>query len=178
MTPQLRHRTINQLLVIMLAGLLLLMAGSTWARTSDRNQPLDLHAGGLDGPIAQSGDTLLTDVIITQGTLRIEAEHATITRLDGEVTKVVMNGTPASLQQENDEGVLMTAKAQRIDYDTNSETVLLTGAVQIDQGRDTFRGERVSYDSRNGHIKGDGGPGGRIHLTIQPKSPPAEPAKN
>src|SRR5690606_28102636 len=105
-----------------------------------------------------------------QGSLRIEARRATVSRDDGEVTRVVLEGAPASLQQENDDGVLMKAQAGRIHYDTTSETVVLSGAVRIDQGRDTFRGERVRYDTRNGRITGDGGDGGRIHLTIQPKS--------
>ena len=143
------------------------------ARSTDRDQPLDLRAEGLDGPIAQSGDTKLRNVTITQGTLRIDATDAVITRVDGEVTKVVLNGSPASLEQENDEGVLMKAQAQMIHYDTSSERVLMTGAVRIEQGRDIFRGERVNYDTRQGRINGDGGEGGRIHLTIQPKAKPA-----
>ena len=157
-----------RLLACLLAGLL--CAGNTFARSTDRDQELKVDAGGLDGPISQSGDTLLTDVIITQGSLRIEAARATVSRDDGEVTKVVLQGEPASLQQENDDGVLMKAQARRIDYDTHIETVVLTGAVRIDQGRDVFRGERVRYDTRNGRITGDGGQGGRIELTIQPKA--------
>ncbi|MCX7563612.1 lipopolysaccharide transport periplasmic protein LptA [Xanthomonadaceae bacterium XH05] len=148
----------------------LLVAGNAFARSTDRDQPLEVYGSGLDGPISQNGDTLLTDVVITQGSLRIEARRATVSRDDGEVTRVVLEGAPASLQQENDDGVLMKAQAGRIHYDTTSETVVLSGAVRIDQGRDTFRGERVRYDTRNGRITGDGGDGGRIHLTIQPKS--------
>ena len=168
MKHPLRHPIAETLLIGLLAGLL--FAGNASARSTDRDQALDVRAGGLDGPISQSGDTLLTDVIITQGTLRIEAAHAAVTRDNGEVTKVVLQGQPAALQQENDEGVLMKAQAHRIDYDINTETVVLTGSVRIDQGRDVFRGERVRYDTRSARITGDGGEGGRIQLTIQPKN--------
>ncbi len=168
MKHPLRHRTAETLLIGLLAGLL--FAVNAFARSTDRDQELKVNAGGLDGPISQSGDTLLTDVVITQGSLRIEAGRATVSRNDGEVTKVVLQGEPASLQQENDDGVLMKARAHRIDYDTGTETVVLTGSVRIDQGRDVFRGERVRYDTRNGRITGDGGQGGRIELTIQPKA--------
>ena len=168
MKRPLRHSIAETLLLGLLAGLL--FVGNAFARSTDRDQELDVRAGGLDGPISQSGITRLTDVIITQGSLRIAAANADVTRDDGEVTKVVLQGQPASLQQENDDGMLMKAQANRIDYDTNTETVVLTGAVRIDQGRDVFRGERVRYDTRNGRITGDGGEGGRIHLTIQPKT--------
>lgn len=176
MTPPFPPRVVEPALRAILLGCALLLAcGTALARSSDRDQPLDVHAGGLDGLISQHGDTLLTDVIITQGTLRIEAAHATVSRENGNVTRVVLLGEPALLQQENDDGVLMKAQANRIQYDTSSETVLLTGAVRIDQGRDVFRGARVTYDTRNGHISGDGGSGGRIHLTIQPSNkPPAD----
>lgn len=167
------HRTPNQRPEFVLAALLgavLLFPSLGLARSSDRDQMLDIRADGLDGPIAQTGDTELRNVVITQGSLRIDAVKAVISRRDGDVTRVVLTGTPAALQQENDDGQLMKAKARRIDYDTHSEKVVLTGAVEIEQGRDTFRGERVDYDTRNGHITGDGGQGGRIQLTIQPKT--------
>ena len=162
-----RHPIAEMLLLGLLTGTM--FTGTALARSTDRDQQLDVRAGGLDGPISQNGVTRLTDVIITQGSLRIEAANADVTRDDGEVTQVLLQGEPASLQQESDEGVLMKAQARRIDYDTHSETVVLVGAVRIDQGRDVFRGERVRYDTRNGRISGDGGEGGRIHLTIQPK---------
>lgn len=174
LTP--RHRL--EFLAAALTGLLALLPPAALARSSDREQPLDVIADGLDGPIAQSGDTELRNVVITQGSLRIDAARAVVTRRDGEVTRVLLTGTPAALQQENDDGRMMRAQARRIDYDTGSEQVVLSGAVRIEQGRDLFRGERVNYDTRSGHITGDGGQGGRIHLTIQPKRPPESTPKD
>lgn len=167
MTLLFRYHALKRALAILLTCLLL--PGVVAARSSDRDQPLDVRAGGLDGPVSQSGDTVLTDVTIIQGSLRIDAQRATVSRHDGEVTRVLLEGAPASLQQENDTGQLMKAQARLIDYDTNSESVLLTGAVLINQGRDEFRGERVRYDTRQGHILGEGGTDGRIQLTIHPK---------
>lgn len=142
------------------------------ARSTDRDQPLEVDAQGLEGLIDPDGDTVLTEVTITQGSLRIQARRATLTRSDGEVTRVVLEGNPASLQQENDAGQQMQAKAHRIEYDTTSEMVLLIGSVRINQGRDEFRGEQVRYDTRRGHIAGEGGAGGRVQLTIHPKNHP------
>ena len=79
---------------MLLLGLLTgtMFTGTALARSTDRDQQLDVRAGGLDGPISQNGVTRLTDVIITQGSLRIEAANADVTRDDGEVTQVVLQG--------------------------------------------------------------------------------------
>lgn len=157
------------------AGILALVASALLAcpvanaRSTDRDQQLLVDAGGLDGVIDPDGDTILTDVIIRQGSLRIDAARATVTRTRGEVTRVVLEGSPASLQQENDDGQLMRAQAGRIDYGTADEIVLLRNSVLVRQGRDEFRGEQVRYDTRNGRITGDGG-NGRVQLIIHPKA--------
>ena len=167
MLSLLRLRAIERL--ALMAACLALFAPPALSRSDDRDKPLDVQAGGLDGVMTQDGETHFTDLTITQGSLRIDAAHATVTRAAGEMTRVLLTGSPASLQQENDTGQLMRARAQQIVYDADSEIVVLTGNVQVEQGRDTFRGEQVRYDTRSGHIQGDGGQGGRIHQTIQPR---------
>jgi len=138
------------------------------ARKSDREQSISLSASGFDGILAEDGDTLVTDLIITQGTLRIEAKKGTVTRKNGDFARIVLEGTPAMMEQENDDGVPMKARALRIDYDPVNDTVKLTGEVAIDQGADSFRGESVDYDIGSGRMKADGGTG-RIQMTVQPR---------
>ena len=72
-----RHPITEMLLLGLLTGTM--FAGTALARSTDRDQQLDVRAGGLDGPISQNGVTRLTDVIITQGSLRIEAANADVT---------------------------------------------------------------------------------------------------
>ncbi len=168
--PPLFPTRILEITCLALASSLLLVSLDSSARSTDREQELMVNAGGLDGMIDPDGDTILTEVTIQQGSLRIEAGRATVTRKAGDVTRVLLEGSPASLQQENDDGQLMRAQAQRIEYGTNDETVLLVGAVHINQGRDEFRGEQVRYDTRNGRITGEGGTNNRIQLIIHPKT--------
>ncbi|HPA00971.1 MAG TPA: lipopolysaccharide transport periplasmic protein LptA [Chiayiivirga sp.] len=172
MTPPRRNHAAERLALLALS--LVLACPAAWSRSTDRDQALSFDAKGADAVLQNNGESRFSDVTITQGTLEIRAATAVVTKNDGEVTRVVLEGEPASLQQENDAGERMRAQARRIEYDTATEVVVLTGAVRIDQNRDTFRAERVRYDTRNGQISGDGGPGdGRIHLTIQPKTKPA-----
>ncbi len=156
------------ILALPVLALALLAPDAAQARESDRDQAVDMSASGLETALAQDGDTRLTDLVITQGTLRIEAVRGTVTRTNGDFSRIVLEGTPATMQQENDDGVPMKAQAQRIVYLPRADVVTLTGQVAIDQGQDSFRGESVTYDIGTGRMKADGGTG-RIQMTIQPR---------
>jgi lipopolysaccharide export system protein LptA len=164
----------------LLLGLVLALAAcAAGARESDRQQPMSVEADDADTLLTDDSDSKLTgNVRIAQGSLLITAAEATITRRAGDITRVVLEGGPASMQQENDEGVPMKAQAGKIDYDVAAETVVLTGNVAVDQGADTLRGERITYDLKNGRLNASGagtGDAGRIRMTIQPR-PKAEAA--
>lgn len=150
------------------------------ARESDRQQPMSVEADDIDAAMEDTSESkLVGNVLITQGTLRIAAGSATISRADGEIRRVVLEGQPASMQQDNDAGVTMKATAHKIDYDVTGESVVLTGNVAVDQGADTLRGERITYDLKNGRLNASGtgtGPSGRIRMTIQPR--PAKPTES
>jgi lipopolysaccharide export system protein LptA len=159
-------------LLIALVACLAALPSSTQARSDDRQQPMAIEADYADATLADDSESILKKVVITQGSLRIEADMATVTRRAGEITRVLLEGKPASLQQQNDNGARMRASAHRIDYDTTSEIVVMTGAVEIDQGADTMRGEKITYNLTDGQLNA-GAEGSRIHMTIQPK--PAAP---
>ena len=161
----------------LLVALLLALPLAASARETDRQQPMSVAADNTDTILTEDGDSVLSgNVAITQGTLRIGAGKATISRKAGEVVRVVLEGRPATMQQENDEGSLMKARGNRIEYDVGAETVQLSGNVEVDQAGDNLRGERIVYDLKNGRLSGsgDGSEGGRIRMTIQPRPESAE----
>lgn len=154
-------------------GLLLASPLAADARESDRQQPIDVSADDIDATLADDSVARLSgNVVITQGTMRIESGSAEITRAGGEMVRLLLEGTPASMRQEHDDGTPMSARASRIDYDVKAETVVLTGSVAVDQGGDSMRGERVTYDLKSGRLNaaGSGSEDGRIRMTIQPRS--------
>ena len=141
------------------------------AKTSDRNQPMDVEADRTDADIGDNGEAILTgNVMITQGTLQVGADKAVIHRAAGEISQVVLTGAPATMKQVNDNGETMTAHAAQIVYYTqNQDLIVLTGGVVIDQPRGTLRGETIKYDLKTGRLDG-GGDGARVKMRIMPKS--------
>jgi lipopolysaccharide export system protein LptA len=154
----------------------LLLAQPVLALQQDRSQPMDIRAERWEAVLAETGDARLTGgVEIVQGSLRAESATAVMTRVAGEVRRALLEGQPARLQQEMDEGGLMRATARSIDYDLSSEVVVLSGNVVVNQPRGELRGERITYDLKTGRLDAGGGEGGRIHMRIEPKLPSASP---
>jgi lipopolysaccharide export system protein LptA len=140
------------------------------AKTSDRNQPMDVEADRTEAGLGDDSDaTLSGNVKITQGSLEVDAARATIHRRGGEISQVVLNGSPARLKQVADNGETMNATASQIVYTLSSDIVLLTGGVVIEQPRGTLRGETIKYDLKTGRMDG-GGDGSRVKMRIMPKN--------
>ena len=140
------------------------------AKTSDRSQPMDVEADRTDAGTGDDSDAILTgNVKITQGTLEVESDRATIQRKAGDISQVVLTGAPATLKQVNDNGEPMHARARQIVYTLSSDVVVLTGGVVVEQPRGTLRGETIKYDLKTGRLDG-GGDGSRVKMRILPKN--------
>lgn len=163
-------------------GLALLLAAlalpsAAWARKDDRNQPMDLRADSNncnlndDSPCWFAGN-----VVIVQGTLKITAARADITRRDGQIARVVLTGTPVNFSQTMDDGSAVNGRANKVDYDMNADQAVFTGDVNMTQPRGSMEGQRVVYNTRTGEYTG-GGDGNRVHMVIQPKQKSAPAGK-
>ena len=151
-------------------ALALLIAGPALAKSTDRNQPMDIAADRTDAILTDDGDARLAgNVVITQGTLNVNADNALVTRKNGDIDEVVLTGAPATLSQLNDNGERMTAKASKIVYTLSTDLIVMTGGVVVDQPRGNLRGEMIKYDLTTGRLDGGGG-GGRVKMRILPKT--------
>ncbi len=159
----------------------LLLAALLWsvpalATTTDRNQKINVSADHFESS-QRSGKTILTGhVSITQGTLKATAGKG-VAHADnqGKAERIVLTGAPAHLEQRMDNGELMRAHADTIDYQVNGEIIKLTGNAHVNQpGQGTFNGASLVYNPKTGAIKGSGGKQGRVHLTLEPRKKDAD----
>jgi lipopolysaccharide export system protein LptA len=149
----------------------LLMPALAFALSSDREQPMDIYTEYGAATLTADGDAHLRgNVAIEQGSLKIEADEAHVTRRSGELRRIVFTGAPARMQQQLDAGGMTRVTARRIDYDVPNETVVLTGAVVVTQPEGSMRGERITYNMQSGQLTG-GDTGSRIHMRIEPRQP-------
>lgn len=152
-----------------LALALLAASGGAGARTSDRNQPMDIEAARSDCGLGENATcTFSGNATITQGTLRIVAEKAVVVQAAGKPSRAQFSGG-VTLQQEMDDGDKIDARSANVDYDMRNEVIVFTGNVTITQNRGSLSGERVVYNLKTGQLESGGNGGGRVKMRILPK---------
>lgn len=157
---------------------LLAVCGVTQAKQSDKNQPIHLNATGHLIGSQQSGKIVVTDnVTLDQGSFHADGDKATGYTDPNDTSqwqRIVLTGSPAHFSQTEDNGTLVHGQAQTLDYLVSGNTVVLTGnASVVQQGKGSFQGEKLTYNTDTGEIQGTAAAGGRVHITLQPRSKPA-----
>lgn len=119
------------------------------------------------------------NVVLTQGTLKIESDRLLILRNGNVLEKAVAEGKPARFQQQisADQGITH-AEGDRIDYFAVRKEVHLSGNARMEQERNEFSGEKITYDMANEKVVaksslGNGSAektGKRIKVVIQPET--------
>ena len=159
-----------------LVGALLLAPSVVLAKSSDRNQPMSLDAGHQVGSLEGNGTiTMSGGVIVQQGSLDIRSQTGVVTMKNNDITRVVFTGSPVTLKQQMEDGGMMNATANRIDYDLVNEIVTFTGNYTVKTPKGSNSGQKMVYNTKTGAMQ-SGGDGTRVRTVIQPKNKaPATP---
>ena len=157
-----------------LALALLLASPLASALPEDRDQPIQLEAGR--GQLDQKTGVSVYEgnVVISQGSMRLTADTATIHVKDGGFQRMEATGNPVTLRyQPAVDKPEIRGTSRRVEYDVAKARVTMSGGARLTQGRDTFTGEHVEYDLKNDVVRARGaGANGRIQFTIQPQAKP------
>lgn len=151
----------------------------TVALPEDRNQPIQLEASR--GQIDQKTGVSVYEgnVVISQGSMRLNADVATIYIKEGGFQRMEATGRPVNLRYRPaaDKPEILGA-SQRVEYDVAGAKVIMSGNARLTQGQDVFTGDRVEYDLKSDVVRARGaGDNGRIQFTIQPRMQDAAPAR-
>lgn len=147
---------------------------TAWALKSDAQQPINIsadrwdHTGGTDG----SNDTSIYTghVIITQGSIRITADRATLTLKDGKLKKALIVGNPATFYQAKENDKPIRGHAREIHYNTDANTIELIEQAKVHQGDEMITANYIRYNIKDekviAHRKKQ--EKGRVHIVIPP----------
>jgi lipopolysaccharide export system protein LptA len=143
------------------------------AKKDDRSKPMNVeHADSFSGTSAANSITTLTGhVVITQGTLKVTGDLAKIYfDADQNISRIVITGQPAHIQQLDDSGNLMTGDAQTLDYDNiKGIAVLRTQAVVHQKGRGEAHGDKLTYNTQTAEMTGESNGSSGVRMTFLPK---------
>lgn len=171
-----------------MSAALALASGAVQADKADRNQPLVIEAN-KPGTVDMQKQVVVFNgnVVVTQGTMRITAERMELREVgEGHRTAVALGvpGTQAYFRQKR-EGLdeFIEGNADRIDYDSRSDLVKLTGNAKVRRLRgnvtaDEITGNLITYDNRAElfNVAGDNAAGGRVRAVLTPPPPAASGA--
>ncbi len=187
--PAARGRLIPAAVLACVVGAL--SAPPAVALSTDRDQPIDIWADKAEADDAKRVTIYRGNVIIVQGSLRIEGDTVWIHYDDNDdLTKLVSEGRQAHFRQLPDgEKDFRTAYANRLEYYKGNDLIVMLGDAKYGQGPDRINAERIVYDSRLARMKADAGAPpasareaetpakenpGRVRIRIVPKKKPPD----
>ncbi|MGA0585863.1 lipopolysaccharide transport periplasmic protein LptA [Dyella sp. KRB-257] len=174
-----RSRRANASARWLLAACGLLALSPVVAKQGDRDQPMKVDAKYFEGfQKPNTVSTLKGSVVIRQGTLKATGTLAKVYfDAQSQISRVVLTGSPAHIEQLDDSGNRMLGDAATIDYDNLKGIAVLTGHASVkQQGRGEAHGDKLTYDTASSQMTGESGGTGTVHMIFQPKKKPAAPA--
>jgi lipopolysaccharide export system protein LptA len=158
-------------------GLTLAFAASfAHAEKADRDKPIQITAD--NGTLDQlKGITVWKgNVVVIQGTLKVNANEVTVTRDDKGNQTLVAFGKPVTFRQKVEgKNEWIEGQGSRLDYTTITNLAVLTGNARVKRNEDLVVGNVITYntDSEQYEVKGGSASGpnsGRVTVILQPQT--------
>lgn len=150
---------------------LLLFVGPASGLESDRAQPIYIKANRVEIDKQQGYSTYSGNVAITQGSVKIHGDRVTLYYKKGELEKAIINGQPASFQQQQEKnGTTVVSQAKRMEYYAQQARLFLLDQAKVSQGANSFAGARIEYDVQNSTViaNNNNSSKGRINAILAP----------
>lgn len=170
------------------AGVLFLTFGlvtGTQAIDLDSTQPIQIESDSAIIDDTQGRSEYSGNVLITQGSTRLEAEHISVSTIDRSISQIVARGKPARFKQQSTQGDATTGEAEQITFIASDSVLVFNGAAKLSQTNNSFSGERIEYDIMQKAIRaqGDESTGTRVKIQYFPNgakidTAPANPDTN
>lgn len=145
-----------------------LCPNNLFARTDDFSKPIDVKADRSEFDEKAGVQSLIGNVLITQGSMKISAERITVTLEDNKLSVIKGEGSPIKFSQENDAGELVEGECQNITYDAVNGRLTLIGNATLTEPKQRLRSEKIVFDSLTQTVVAEGGRSGQVNITIQP----------
>jgi len=143
-----------------------------FALESDSSQPIliESNSGFFDD---KKGVSIYTgEVIIIQGSMRLDADKLVVYLENREIQKMVATGTPVKFKQTPEEGKEdVHGNSLIAEYYPETEVLIMMREAVIFQGGNSTTSERIEYDRISEVLMAgdDNTADKRVHVILQPK---------
>jgi lipopolysaccharide export system protein LptA len=163
---------ISRSAALILTIISLFFSAAALALPDDRKRAISIESDSAERN-QNTGLTIYSgNVIISQGSILIEADQITLHYQGSKISRIECTGTPASYQQQPlADGPMLVARAEHIDYLLADDQIILKRNAILSRNGTTIRGDSIDYDIKNETWKAKGdnlGEQKRIQLVIPP----------
>lgn len=147
-----------------------------FADSEDTRKPITIEADQAVLDEKKQISTYTGNVVLKQGGIEVKANTITVYSKEGQLQRVIAKGDPVHYRQQQTQDEDIRAVSQRMEYETESKSVLLLGDAELWQGGNRFSGKRIQYDPSEEKVIATGDPGStanggqRVQITLQPQS--------
>lgn len=153
---------------------LLLMLSVLSVAYAEKQQTIDIKAKYLLLDEKKGISKYKGNVLFTKGMLIIKADTVTLYYKNKELTKALINGSPADVQHQPDNEDKVHSQARNMEYFVKEERLVLKGQAFVDQGNRHFSGENIEYDTRQRIITAAGNQNKSLNAKNTKSTPPNE----
>jgi len=153
--------------IFFLVGVTVLLIPDAHALKSDADQPINVRARSVEVNEKTGISVYRGSVVMTQGSLTIEADRVEVVLRNGQTERVRANGKPLRMRMRTDAGENVRASAARADYDNKAQRMDLYDNVELHRDNDIFTGATLRYLLNDDTFTADGGEG-QVSATLQP----------
>ena len=141
----------------------------------DTDKPIEIAADSAIREEPSGETTYRGDVVLTQGTLKIEADSLVFTFDENKATLITARGNPATMTQQPDGGSgPIDAHAETIEYHEATDRIRLIGGARILQNGAVIEGSTIEYLVTTQRVMAAGSPDKdlpqRVKVTIPPNA--------
>ena len=165
-----KFRTNKLSLNIALASALLAASLPALAKTGDTDQPIHIESDQQSLDMQGNVVTFTGNVVVTQGTIKINADKVVVTRPGGEKGKEVIDGfgNPATFYQMQDNGKPVKGRASKMHYELQNDFVVLTGNAHLEQLDSNIQGDKITYLVKEQKMQASSEKGKRVTTVLVP----------
>ena len=165
-----KFKTNKLSLKVIIASAMLATSLPALAVTGDTDQPIHIESDTQSLDMQGNVVTFTGNVVMTQGTIKINADKVVVTRPGGEQGKEIIDGygNPATFYQMQDNGKPVKGRAQKMHYELQNDFVVLTGNAHLDQLDSNIQGDKITYLVKEQKMQAFSNKGGRVTTVLVP----------
>jgi len=140
------------------------------AEISDFDQEVIIKSESQDGDLKKKIFSYIDNVVITQGSLVINADLVqVITTADAKEKVYIAKGSPAKFSRTLADGTPINLQANEIKYDPANSLITISGDAYLEQDGTQMTGDTITYNFRTEQVNASSEDNAQVETVLQPQ---------